>query len=189
LDENELENDIIEIFNANRKVYGSRKIKVELSKLGKQVSRRKICKIMKKLNLQSAYTKSKFKPHHDVCNDDPISNELARQFDGHKQYSAIVSDLTYVKVNSKWNYVCILLDLFNREIIGYRAGTRKNANLVFNAFVTVEVALDQIQMFHTDRGSEFNNYLIDNVLDTFKIKRLLRLKGFPYDNAVAESTF
>ena len=189
LDEHGLENDIIEIFNTNRKVYGSRKIKVELLKKGSQVSRRKICKVMKKLNLESAYTKSKYKTHYDACNEDPISNELARTFDGHKQYAAVVSDLTYVRVNYKWNYVCILLDLFSREIIGYSAGSRKTADLVFNAFSTVDVSLDEIQMFHTDRGSEFKNYLIDDVLDTFKIKRSLSLKGCPYDNAVAESTF
>lgn len=138
---------------------------------------------MKRLNLESAYSKNKFKAHNSGCNDDPIANELARQFDNQEQYAAIVSDLTYVRVNYKWNYVCILLDLFNREIISY------SADLVFNAFATVEVSLDKIQMFHTDRGSEFKNYLIDDVLDTFKIKRSLSLKGCPYDNAVAESTF
>lgn len=189
LDETELENEIEGIFNSNRKVYGSRKIKVELSKRGKQISRRRICCIMKRLNLESAYSKSKFKIRSMTCNNDPISNELARQFDNQKQYAAVVSDLTYVRVNYKWNYVCILLDLFNREIIGYSAGSRKNANLVFNAFATVEVSLDQIQMFHTDRGGEFENYLIEDVLNTFKIKRSLSLKGCPYDNAVAESTF
>jgi len=90
--------------------------------------------------------------------------------------------LTYVRVNYKWNYVCILLDLFNREIIGFSAGSRKTADLVFNAFATFDVSLDQIQMFHTDRGSEFKNYLIDDVLDTFKIKRSLSLKGCPYES-------
>lgn len=44
LDEKKLENDIVEIFNTNRKVYGSRKIKVELLKKGKQVSQRRICR-------------------------------------------------------------------------------------------------------------------------------------------------
>ena len=43
--------------------------------------------------------------------------------------------------------------------------------------------------FHTDRGSEFNNSLIDDVIATFDIRRSLSLKGCPYDNAVAESTF
>jgi transposase InsO family protein len=44
-------------------------------------------------------------------------------------------------------------------------------------------------MFHTDRGREFKNQVIDEALETFNIKRSLSLKGCPYDNAVAEATF
>ncbi|QDR80269.1 IS3 family transposase ISClsp1 [Sporomusa termitida] len=76
----------------------------------------------------------------------------------------VVSDLTYVRVNYKWNYVCILIDLFNREIIGYSAGIHKDAQLVYDAFATVKTDLRKIQMFHSDRGSEFKSELIDEVL-------------------------
>ena len=49
--------------------------------------------------------------------------------------------------------------------------------------------LFEIQIFHTDRGSEFDNILIDEFLESFQIRRSLSMKGCPYDNAVAESTF
>jgi putative transposase len=42
---------------------------------------------------------------------------------------------------------------------------------------------------HCDRGSEFNNYVIDQAFETFKISRSLSRKGNPFDNAVVESTF
>ncbi len=85
--------------------------------------------------------------------------------------------------------ICILLDLHNREIIGYSAGAHKDAQLVFDAFATVEAPFDQIQIFYTDRGNEFNNMLIDEDMDVFNIRRSLSLKGCPYDNSVAEATF
>ncbi|GIQ70485.1 hypothetical protein XYCOK13_33090 [Xylanibacillus composti] len=66
-----------------------------------------------------------------------------------------VSDLTYVKVGYRWHYVCVLIDLLNREIIGQSAGPHKDAALISRAFATVEGDLSQIQWFHTDRGSEF----------------------------------
>lgn len=97
--------------------------------------------------------------------------------------------MTYVRVNYKWNYVCILVGLFNREIIGYSAGIQKDVQLVYDALATVRTDLGNIQMFHSDRGSEFKNELIDGVISTFKIKRSLSLKGCPYDNAVAEAIF
>lgn len=78
---------------------------------------------------------------------------------------------------------------FNREIIGYSAGPHKDARLVYQAFASIQVDLRKIQLFHTDRGSEFKNKLIDEALETFNIHRSLSMKGCPYDNAVAEATF
>lgn len=180
---------VIEIFRVSRNNYGTRKIKVELRKQGITVSRRKIGKIMKAQGLVSKYTVAQYKPHKDKCNESIIDNELNREFNNHAPYASVVSDLTYVRVNKQWNYVCILVDLFNREIIGYSAGPNKDANLVYRAFASVKTKLDDITLFHTDRGSEFKNKIIAEVLGTFKIKRSLSHKGCPYDNAVAEATF
>ena len=57
------------------------------------------------------------------------------------------------------------------------------------AFGSVKYNLNRLELFHTDRGSEFKNRLIDQALQTFGIKRSLSEKGTPYDNAVAEATF
>jgi len=188
-DESELEDAIEAVFNENRKVYGSRKLKATMQRQGIIISRRKISRIMKKRNLYSAYSISKFKVHKGEINESNIPNKLNRQFNEHPEYATVVSDLTYVRVNYKWNYICLLVDLFNREIIGSSAGVHKDAELVFDAFATVHTDLNRIRMFHTDRGGEFNNQIIDEVLDAFHISRSLSLKGCPYDNAVAESTF
>ncbi|MBS7531737.1 IS3 family transposase, partial [Hazenella sp. IB182353] len=59
----------------------------------------------------------------------------------------------------------------------------------YHALSTIKHDLRKIQLFHTDRGSEFNNRLIDEALTTFQIQRSLSLKGSPHDNAVAEATF
>ena len=99
----------------------------------------------------------------------------------------IVSDLTYVRVQQNWHYICVLVDLYNREIIGYSAGPHKDAVLVQRAFATVKYNLNRLELFHTDRGSEFKNKLIDQALETFSIERSFSEKGTPYDDAVAEA--
>ncbi|MCQ6275447.1 transposase family protein [Bacillus sp. V3B] len=53
----------------------------------------------------------------------------------------------------------------------------------------MKVDLRKIQLFHTGRGNEFKNKLMDDALKTFHIQRSLSMKGYPYDNAVAEATF
>ncbi|USK32147.1 IS3 family transposase [Bacillus sp. F19] len=180
---------VIEIFHASRQNYGTRKIKVELQKCGYQVSRRRIGRVMKEQGLVSTYTIAQFKPHASTCNESKQKNELNREFRQKAAYNVVVSDLTYVRVEKKWHYICVFVDLYNREIIGYSAGPQKDVQLVYRAISSIEIDLSKIKLFHTDRGSEFKNKLIDEALATFKIKRSLSMKGCPYDNAVAEATF
>src|SRR5664280_1053465 len=85
-DESSLAGKIEEIFHANRDVYGSRKIKVELRKVGLQASRRRICRIMRQKGLVTKYTLAQFKVHKTTCNEDNIGNVLNRQFDNQEPY-------------------------------------------------------------------------------------------------------
>jgi putative transposase len=180
---------IIKIFKDSRNIYGQRKIKKELDKLGWQVSRRRIGRIMKEQGLVSKYTVAQFKPKKSAVNESEIGNTLNREFNQDEELKVIVSDLTYVRVEQKWHYICVLVDLFNREIIGHSAGPHKDAKLVQTAFASVKYNLNRLQLFHTDRGGEFKNQLIDEALEAFSIERSLSDKGTPYDNAVAEATF
>jgi len=181
--------DIIRIFKANRRSYGTRRIKKALSDEDKIVSRRRIGRIMRENGLVSSYTVAKYKIHKTSVNEAKVANSLNREFNNRKHLEVVVSDLTYVRVDGKWHYVCLILDLYNREIIGYSAGPRKDAALVYQAFASIKHDLDKISLFHTDRGNEFKNNAIEGLLDTFNIDRSLSKKGCPYDNAVAEATY
>ncbi|WP_400255114.1 IS3 family transposase [Spiroplasma endosymbiont of Cleonymus obscurus] len=181
---------VISAFKQNKEVYGTRRLKVSLENKEIYLSRKKIKEIMNQHNLISKYTKLSFKNHHNKVNDSQISNLVNRNFNNRLKNEVIVSDLTYVQVNGKWNYICLLIDLFNREIIGHSVvGTKKDASLVYQAFMQSNRCLKDIQIFHSDRGNEFNNKTIDKLLLAFNITRSLSKKGCPYDNAVAEATF
>lgn len=188
-DESALEKQVVHSFSQSRKNYGSRKLKKELIHFGLMISRRKIRKIMKKHELHSNYTKQKCHHYRSGVNESKVANVLNREFEASKPLEKVVTDLTYVRVGKKWHYVCLILDLYNREIIGFSSGPNKSAALVKEAFQRIPYALNKIELFHTDRGKEFDNQLIDRILKTFDIQRSLSKKGCPYDNAVAESTY
>ena len=187
-EESILINHIKEIFRRSRNNYGTRKIKVELDRLGYQVSRRRISRIMKENSLVSNYTVAQYKIYSNSCNESNIPNIVDRDFDDRDKLEVAVSDLTYVRVGNKWNYVCTIIDLSNREIIGYSAGANKDADLVEKAILSCRYSLNDIRVFHSDRGKEYDNKTIDEVLETFNIERSLSRKGNPYDNAVSEAT-
>ena len=182
---------VISIFINSKEIYGSRNIRKVLLNEGIRVSIQKIRKIMKKNGLFSSYTIAQYKPKlkHNKVNREQIDNKLNRQFDCRNKYEVIVSDLTYVRVKCKWNYICLLTDLFNREIVGFSISQKKDANLVLQAFYNSNIPLNRIKLFHTDRGTEFKNTKIEELLRAFNIERSLSNPGNPYDNAVAERLY
>jgi len=187
--DSKLENLVISLFKKSRKNYGSRKLCIEIRKHSYWISRKRIGQIMNKYDLVSKYCKKQYRSHSTKCNSAKIANVIDRKFDPGLTKNIIVSDLTYVKVASKWNYICIIVDLYNREIIGFSVGKQKNADLVQRAFASIKSSLFKMKIFHTDRGMEFRNQKIDKLLEIFNIERSLSKKGNPYDNAVAEATF
>ena len=122
---------------------------------------------MRENGLVSNYTVKQFKLYKPTCNNDPIKNELDRKLEQEKRMNVVVSDLTYVNVAGKWNYICTIIDLYNREIVGYAAGKNKDASLVKKAVNSIRYNLSKINLFHMDRGNEFKNQMIDEVLEAF----------------------
>lgn len=126
-----------------------------------------------------------YKIKKNPVNNEKVENILNRKFNKKNELDVVVSDLTYVNVQGKWNYICLIIDLYNREIIG----KNKTSKLAIKAISRIKSNLKNIKIFHTNRGNEFKNKIIDELLKTFKIERSLSKKWCPYDNAVAESTY
>ena len=177
------------LFIENKRSYGTRRLKKACKAVGVIISRRRIRRIMLSLGINSVYTVKKYKPCKSSVNEEKAVNIVEQEFDNRKRCEVLVSDLTYVCVGGKWHYICTIIDLYNREIIGYSCGPHKAAQLVLEAFASISRTLKEVGIFHTDRGSEFKNKSIDVLLETFGITRSLSHKGTPYDNAVAEATY
>jgi len=122
-------------------------LKVQCAREGHCISRRRIARIMKQEGLVSCYTKPHYKPRLTSCNEATIENIVDREFEGREKSEVMVSDLTYVRVGNRWHYLCTLLDLHNREIIGYSVGKQNNAELVERAFASVKRNLKSIAIF------------------------------------------
>jgi transposase InsO family protein len=190
----ELENAVIHEFYLSRQNYGTRKLKRQLAReqnghRSYRVSRPKLSRIMKKFGLVSKYTLRRRGKRKPEVNEDPIPNVVNREFADRKPLEVVVSDLTYIKCAGRWHYLCLLLDLHGRKIIGSALGTKKDAKLVRTAFYGVQADLRRVSIFHTDRGSEFKNQVIDEIMTAFGITRSLSAKGTPIDNSVAESMY
>ena len=182
------EKDVERVWRDSGKVYGARKIRHALEHEGVTLSRRRVNRIMKGNGMAGSCSKAAYRPRPARPNDDPAPSILAREFDGYAPRTHLASDPAYVRVGSSWAYVCLPGDLSNRQIAGHSVGVGHDADLVPAAFAALRFPLEEIEVFHTDRGGEFTGERVERMLDVFGITRSLSRPGNPYDNAVVEST-
>ncbi len=111
--------NIFRTFINSRGLFGTRMIKATLARENVHYSRETIAKSMKRHGLSSSYNTSR-KPKMCKSNKEDIANALMRDFRG-RLNEVLTSDLTYVKVRGQNHYVCFIVDLYNSEIVGYKA--------------------------------------------------------------------
>ena len=180
--------DVRAVRRDGRERHGARKIKAALERKGRHRVQETHRQHHARTGHAGAYARGRSEPHRTRADEARLANLPDRGSDGYAPHTHPASDLTYVRVGGDWAYVCLLVDLADRGIVGHSAGRTRDASLVLGAFATLDFPLTDVQVFHTDRGGEFDNTRIDELLDVFDIKRSLSRKGNPYDNAVVEST-
>ena len=180
------------IYKKSHKTYGSPRITDSLHDLGYFCSRPRVARLMRANGIQ-AKTKRKFKVTTNSDHDYPIAPNLLNQnFETDAANKIWVGDITYIRTWEGWLYLTIILDLFNRKIVGWSMSDRLTANTT--TIPAILQALKKCQplpelVFHSDRGVQYacNNYR--TLLNRHKIIQSMSGKGNCYDNAVAESFF
>ena len=118
-------------------------------------------------------------------------NLLKREFSAGHPNQIWVSDITYFKVKSYWVYLCIILDLYSRKIVGWRVSRNMSTNLVTATFKAAfqERGQPQNLPFHSDRGKQYMSKALTGLFQKYGVKQSFSATARPLDNAVAETFF
>lgn len=181
------------VFFNSRRTYGTRRIKSNLlQNYGFIVSRRRITKVMKYLNI-SVKMKRRYKINTTDSNHDlPIAKNLInRDFYASYANEKYVGDITYIPTEQGWVYLATVIDLYSRKIVGWSMDDNMKTSLISNA---LKMAIKRRNppsglIFHSDRGSQYASYEYRDLLKKHEIKQSMSRKGNCWDNAVAESFF
>lgn len=183
---------IKEIHQEHHETYGSPRIARILQARGYPCSRSRTARLMRVLGIR-ARTARKFKVTTDSRHKEPIApNLLGQDFSVEAPNEVWSSDITYLRTDSGWHYLTVILDLFNREIIGYSLSSRLTADS------TVMVALDRAFLhrqppmgviLHSDRGVQYACKAFRKRLERYQMVQSMSGKGNCYDNAVTETVF
>ncbi len=187
--------EIRRIYQVSRCTYGSPRITRELASIGIKVCRSFVAKIMQDNSLRSI-SKLKFKkttasnPKHRFAD-----NILNQNFKVKKQNEVWVSDITYIGTEEGWAYLTVIIDLFDRKVIGWSLSkSMRAADTSIIAFKKAQLNRplknNQKLLFHSDRGIQYTCKEFTSMLaKTSKVSQSMSRKGNCYDNAVAESFF
>ena len=147
---------------------------------------------MRKYGFRSVH-KKKFKVTTDSRHSYPVSeNVLNRNFTAERVSQKWVSDLTYIQTKEGWLYLTVIIDLFDRKVVGWSFSSAMTAQETVIPAWRMACRNRPIQkdlIFHSDRGVQYACKAFRNLLKSNLITQSMSRKGNCWDNAVAESFF
>lgn len=189
----ELKEMIRVIFHENRCVYGAIRIQKALERSGFKYSVSYVSRLMKMMNIRSKIRKKYVITTDSNHSFSTFSNELNREFEVNELGKVWVSDITYIRVGEKWHYLTSMIDLADRQVVGWSiSDNMTTADTVLQAWYKARRnrAIGTGFLLHSDRGVQ---YASDQFTKVIKANRYARQsmsrKGNCWDNAVAESFF
>jgi putative transposase len=188
----ELVEQICQIHEESRQVYGSPRVHRELVACGVQCSENTVAKLMRKAGVRSKMRKRFVVRTTDSRHGHPIApNTLDRQFQQQQPDQAWAADITYIPTAEGWLYLAALIDLCSRKIVGWATGDSLAAPLVCQALKMALVHRRPTEplLHHSDRGVQYACDDYQALLSEHGIQPSMSRTGNCYDNAVMESFF
>jgi transposase InsO family protein len=191
-EEGKLAEEIGKIFEANKKIFGYRKMKRELEKKGINLSEYRVRKIMRENGYFPVVVK-KYRPAKNGKSDGRYyENKVNQDFTAERPNEVWAGDITYIRTRIGFVYLAAVIDLYNREIVGYSISKTVDSELakaaLGNAIGRVGGKVEGM-VFHSDRGCQYSSKAFQEMLETHKLIGSMSAPACPYDNACMESFF
>jgi transposase InsO family protein len=171
--------------------YGSPRMMRELRARGFPASKERVERLMRENGIRARH-----KRRHRVTTDSkhslPVAhNLLDRNLTPSAPNQVWTSDITYLWTDEGWLYLAILLDLFNREVVGPSLKPRMTSDLVTDALTMAWFRKRPAPglTHHSDRGRQYASHAFQDKLREYGMTCSMRRKGNFWDNAPTESWF
>jgi len=174
-----------------RGIYGSPRVTAELKSKGIPCGKNRVAQLMKSNGIK-AKTKRRFKATTKSKHDFLVSDNLLNQrFSADEANKVWVSDITFIRTREGWLYLAAILDVFNRQIVGWSIDSKLSHELLADA---LHKALrnrkpERGVMFHSDRGTQYASYAFRDLMERYGFVQSMSSSGNCYDNALMESFF
>ncbi|WP_211493317.1 MULTISPECIES: IS3 family transposase, partial [unclassified Fusobacterium] len=182
---------IKEIFYANKKRYGYRRVTLELKNQGMNVNHKKVLRLMNKLNLKSITRKRRKYSSYQGTIGKIADNHIKRNFEANKPNEKWFTDITEFNLRGNKLYLSPILDAYGRYIVSYNISTSPNSVQVIdmlNKAFKRNSNIDNL-IFHSDQGWQYQHKFYTMRLEEKNIIQSMSRKGNSLDNGLMESFF
>jgi putative transposase len=181
--------EIQRVWQANRRVYGAKKVWKQLNREAIPVARCTVARLMRDLGLRGVVRGRRITTTIPDALAARPRDLVERDFRATRPNQLWVADLTYVATWRGFAYVAFVIDVFSRRIVGWRATSSLRSDLALDA---LEQALydretDAGLVHHSDRGVQYLSIRYTERLAEAGIEPSVGSRGDSYDNALAES--
>ena len=171
--------------------YGSPRMVKELRDRGFSASKERVERLMRENGIRARH-KRRYKATTDSKHRLAVAeNTLNRNFQPAGPNQVWTSDITYLWTDEGWLYLAIVLDLFNREVVGWSLKPRMTADIVTDALTMAWFRRKPAPgvLHHSDRGSQYASRAFQDKLAEYGMACSMSRKGNCWDNAPTESWF
>ena len=186
-----LAEQIEQIFQTNRGVYGSPRIHAELQEQGRRHGRKRIARLMQERGI-SAQRKRRRVRTTDSNHSNPVApNLLNREFTASAPNTKWVTDITAIETAEGDLYLAGVVDIYSRMAVGWAMGKWRDEQLVTDALMMAVVRRRPHPglLHHSDRGSQYTSQGYLALLRSYGVEVSMSNKADCYDNALMESFF
>ncbi len=178
---------ITALHEARGGILGSPRITEDLHYQGNTCSKNRVARLMRSASLKGVPMKGRPKSPPSEPRPDGVSNELAQDFAADEARTKWVTDITYVRTGEGWLYLCVVIDLFSKQVVGWSTSAIQDRQLVIQA---VLMALWQRNgnahvILRSDRGCQFTSDEYRRFLSGYNITCSISGVGTCADNAAA----
>ena len=181
---------LLELWESNYSVYGVRKLWKAAQRVGIQIGRDQVARVMKILEIEGVRREKRFKTmkpdpkmprHPDLVN---------RVFSADAPNQLWVIDLTFVPTWQGVADVCFIIDAFSRATVGWWCASNMRTETVLDAIEMARWSRGRHlpeQRCHGDVGSQFTSIRFGERLAEISATPSIGTVGDSYDNALAET--
>ena len=186
----EIAPQLLEIWENNYSVYGVRKLWKAARRAGIGIGRDQVARLMKVLEIEGVRREKRVR----TTKPDPATPRhpdlVNRVFSADAPNRLWVTDLTFVPTWQGVAYVCFIIDVYSRAIVGWRVASNMKTETVLDA---IEMArwsrgrkLPDLRC-HSDAGAQFTSIRYGERLAEIGATPSIGTVGDSYDNALAET--